>query len=57
MPETPSPCVSICRIAPATGLCDGCRRTMAEITGWPRYSGREKRAVLERVRQRAGDAT
>lgn len=47
-----SPCVSVCRIAPDTGLCEGCQRTMAEISGWPRYSAREKREVLHRVEAR-----
>jgi len=47
-----SPCVSICRIVPETGLCEGCRRTMDEISGWPRYSAGEKREVLRRVRER-----
>lgn len=30
----PSPCTSICRIAPATGWCEGCFRTLDEIAAW-----------------------
>lgn len=28
-----SPCVNICRVG-ADGLCEGCRRTTAEIARW-----------------------
>jgi len=45
--ETPSPCIGICRIDPATGLCAGCARTLEEIAGWPYYSEEQKRALLE----------
>ena len=30
----PSPCVSVCRIDPASGLCVGCLRTIDEIANW-----------------------
>jgi len=29
-----SPCISICRIDPADGLCVGCQRTIDEIADW-----------------------
>ena len=29
-----SPCVSICRIDAASGLCVGCQRTLDEIGDW-----------------------
>jgi predicted Fe-S protein YdhL (DUF1289 family) len=29
-----SPCINICEIDPASGLCRGCARTTDEITGW-----------------------
>jgi predicted Fe-S protein YdhL (DUF1289 family) len=44
-----SPCISICRMNPATGLCDGCLRTLDEIAAWSRLSDDDKRAVLARV--------
>ncbi|HEY0879316.1 MAG TPA: DUF1289 domain-containing protein, partial [Zeimonas sp.] len=30
----PSPCISVCRIEPASGLCEGCLRTLDEIALW-----------------------
>jgi predicted Fe-S protein YdhL (DUF1289 family) len=29
-----SPCISVCRIDPGSGLCVGCLRTLDEIAGW-----------------------
>jgi uncharacterized protein len=57
----PSPCNSVCRMSPRTGLCEGCLRTIDEIASWSRMSDDEKRAVWERIDRRrneprAGDA-
>ena len=30
----PSPCISVCRIDEASGLCVGCLRTLDEIAAW-----------------------
>lgn len=32
--RTRSPCISVCRIDPADGLCEGCLRTIDEIANW-----------------------
>ena len=52
MHTPPSPCNSVCRIDPETGLCLGCKRTLEEIADWPMLSGGEKRALLERLKSR-----
>ena len=41
----PSPCVNVCRIDGATGLCEGCARTLDEIARWSVLSADAKRAV------------
>lgn len=41
-----SPCVDICTMDPATGLCSGCGRTLAEIAGWARMSDAERRRIM-----------
>jgi predicted Fe-S protein YdhL (DUF1289 family) len=51
--QPPSPCISVCRIDPATGWCEGCARTLAEIADWPRLTVREKDALLLRLAERA----
>jgi predicted Fe-S protein YdhL (DUF1289 family) len=53
--DIPSPCVGICRLDPASGLCAGCMRTPAEIAAWPGASNAERvQIVLElRMRRRA----
>jgi predicted Fe-S protein YdhL (DUF1289 family) len=43
----PSPCIKICRIAPKSGLCIGCLRTLDEIGAWSTFSDQERQAVFE----------
>jgi predicted Fe-S protein YdhL (DUF1289 family) len=51
--DVPSPCVSICRMDAATGLCEGCLRTLDEIASWSALDEEGKRAVWEQIGQRA----
>lgn len=48
----PSPCINVCEIAPDTGLCRGCLRTLDEIARWGSASETEKRAVWAEIRRR-----
>ena len=41
----PSPCINVCRIHAGSGLCEGCLRTLDEITVWSRLGDEAKRAV------------
>ena len=54
----PSPCISVCAIDGATGLCAGCLRTLDEIAAWSVLDDDERRAVWARigVRRAAGAA-
>jgi predicted Fe-S protein YdhL (DUF1289 family) len=47
-----SPCVRVCVLDPATGLCRGCARTLEEIAGWPSMTSAERRDVLRRLAER-----
>ena len=47
MHSTMSPCTNICRIAPESGLCLGCLRTLDEIARWSTLSNGERQAVLD----------
>ncbi len=51
-----SPCRGICLMDPATRMCRGCRRTIAEIAGWYDASPAEKRAILARLATRRAAA-
>ena len=51
--EVASPCINICRMNPATGLCEGCFRTLDEIAAWSMMSAEEKRAVLAQLPARS----
>jgi len=44
-----SPCVNVCRMQAASGYCEGCQRTIAEIASWSVYGAEQKRAVLAQL--------
>ena len=50
--QVPSPCVSICKMDPASELCEGCFRTLDEIALWSRMEEKSKRAVWMQIGQR-----
>jgi predicted Fe-S protein YdhL (DUF1289 family) len=47
-----SPCIDVCRIDSATGLCAGCLRTIGEIIRWVEYTPAERRDVLLEIARR-----
>ena len=54
MINLPSPCISICKLNKSTGFCDGCFRTINEISQWPSMTDVERMTLLETLRQRQG---
>jgi predicted Fe-S protein YdhL (DUF1289 family) len=40
-----SPCINVCRMDDATGLCAGCWRTLDEIAAWSTMDDPAKHAV------------
>lgn len=51
----PSPCISLCEMDKATGLCRGCLRTIDEIVAWGSAGDDYKRAVWTEIRRRESD--
>lgn len=47
-----SPCINICCMSPDTGWCDGCQRSIDEITRWSRASDAERWQILAAVAER-----
>ena len=47
-----SPCVNVCRMDTASGLCEGCLRTIDEIAAWGSMDDAAKRQVWQRLEQR-----
>ncbi|RMH61337.1 MAG: DUF1289 domain-containing protein [Calditrichaeota bacterium] len=47
-----SPCNKVCRIDRTLKLCQGCWRTIEEITLWRRLSDDEKRQIMKRLENR-----
>ena len=48
----PSPCINLCRMSPQSGYCEGCLRSIAEITEWGRAGDARKRAILHEIARR-----
>ena len=51
----PSPCINLCQMEPATGLCKGCLRTIDEIVAWGSAGDDYKRAVWAEIRRREAE--
>lgn len=49
---TPSPCINLCRMDAASGLCLGCFRTLDEIARWSRLDDAAREAILAAVASR-----
>ncbi len=47
-----SPCIDVCTLDEATGLCEGCWRTLDEISAWCTATDEHKRLILAAVAQR-----
>jgi len=52
MADIKSPCNKICAVDPASGLCVGCGRTLAEIEGWIRFSTEERARIMAELPRR-----
>ena len=51
-----SPCIDVCKIDEASGLCQGCARTLAEIGAWGAAGDDERLRILAAVARRRADA-
>ena len=49
--EPKSPCISVC-VLDEGDICQGCFRSAEEITDWFMASDAQKRAVIERAKER-----
>ncbi len=50
----PSPCVSVCRMTPDGGHCEGCFRSLDEIARWSQAGHAARRAIWVQALRRAG---
>jgi predicted Fe-S protein YdhL (DUF1289 family) len=41
-----TPCIQVCMVDGASGLCLGCFRTLPEIAGWSRFTDAERSALM-----------
>lgn len=47
-----TPCIKVCEIDPASGLCIGCGRTLNEIARWGAMTDRERAEIMQSLKAR-----
>jgi uncharacterized protein len=47
-----TPCIKVCVIDPANGLCKGCGRSLDEIARWGSMSDAERRRIMSGLKER-----
>jgi uncharacterized protein len=47
-----SPCIKVCQMDPARGVCIGCCRSLEEIARWSGMSDKEQLRVLDQLPER-----
>ena len=55
--KLPSPCISVCQMDSAEGICVGCFRTRAEIATWRDMDQDDQLLLLDILRDRRAKAT
>ena len=50
----PSPCVGVCKMDEASGLCNGCLRTIDEIVAWGQSNDAARRRIWRSIEERQG---
>ena len=44
-----TPCISVCRINTYTKVCEGCGRTIEQISEWSRYSDEQRMNIMKEL--------
>jgi predicted Fe-S protein YdhL (DUF1289 family) len=47
-----SPCINVCVIEDATGVCAGCGRSLEEIARWSAMTASERRRIMRELPDR-----
>lgn len=50
----PTPCIQVCVIDGASGLCLGCYRSLAEVAGWAGFDAPRREALMAELPKRRG---
>lgn len=48
----PSPCINVCKMDKASGLCTGCFRTIEEISAWANAGDDRQSDILAAISRR-----
>lgn len=56
MTRVSTPCIRVCFLDPASGLCEGCGRTGDEIAEWYRLSEEDRLRIMAGLEHRMREA-
>jgi uncharacterized protein len=56
-PAISTPCIKVCAVSGASGLCIGCGRTLKEIASWGSLDEAERRAIMDDLPRRLAAAS
>lgn len=51
-PAVSSPCINVCEMDPAAGICVGCGRTLDEIARWRSMCEEERLRIMQGLKAR-----
>ncbi len=51
-PTVSSPCIGVCEMDPAAGICIGCGRTLDEIARWRSMREEERLCLMQSLKAR-----
>jgi len=52
-----TPCIQVCTLDSASGLCIGCGRTLDEIARWGGMDDLERTHIIRQLKQRLAEAS
>lgn len=55
-PTISTPCIKVCVVDGASGLCIGCGRTLGEIAAWGGYGEERRRTIMAELPSRLDKA-
>ncbi|MGH8597901.1 MAG: DUF1289 domain-containing protein [Gammaproteobacteria bacterium] len=52
-----TPCIAVCRLDYAAGICIGCKRTLQEVANWLHYTDDERQRIIDELPARVLNET
>lgn len=47
-----SPCINVCKMNPTNSVCEGCKRTLEEISNWVYFTEEQRIKIMLELKTR-----